>query len=60
MSEVRSYYRDLAERQRPAVQHAAARLQGQPEPEPQPKESALEDADVEPDPGEEADGELEG
>jgi hypothetical protein len=60
MSEVRSYYRDLAEHQRPAVQHAAARLQGQPEPEPQPKESALEDADVEPDPGEEADGELEG
>lgn len=60
MSEVWGYYRDLADRQRPAVQHAAVRLQGQPEPEPEPEESALEDEDIEPDPGEEAAGELEG
>jgi hypothetical protein len=60
MGEVWGYYRDLAERQRPAVEQAAARLQGQSEPEPEPEKSALEDADVEPDPGEEADGELQG
>jgi hypothetical protein len=29
MGEVWGYYRDLAERQRPAVEQAAARLQGQ-------------------------------
>jgi hypothetical protein len=60
MSEVWGCCRGLADRQRPAVQRAAGRLQGQPEPEPEPEKSALEDADVEPDPGEEADGELEG
>lgn len=63
MSEVWPYYRDLAERQRPAVQRSAARLQGQPAPEPAP-DSVFDDADEDvgeggdpdPEPGEEAAG----
>lgn len=66
MDLVWAYYRNLAERQRPAVQRAAARLQGQPVPEPAPEEPALEDegedVELELDSGEDAaaDAELEG
>jgi len=56
MGEVWGYYRDLAERQRPAVKQAAARLQGQSAPEPAPEPVADDaDEDAEPDLGEEVD-----
>jgi len=54
MSEVWGYYRDLAERQRPAIERAAARLQGHAAPEPAP-DPVVDDAEeeTEPDLGEE-------
>ena len=59
MSEVWDYYRDLAERQRPAIERAAARLQGQAAPEPAP-EPIVDDGDGEPDPAENADEDVAG